>query len=117
MNKSNDSPYGSFAEYSKLNPYWSPVDEYGQIAKNAGDEEAFYGNPLYNATLNTSLKDKYTEVTDNFEGEYDILQGFKAKVRIGFNRKFSRSDQFYPANHLKFNSEQELQKKGSYQIN
>lgn len=61
--------------------------------------------------MNTSLKDKYTEVTDNFEGEYDILQGFKAKVRIGFNRKFSRSDQFYPANHLKFNSEQELQKK------
>ena len=38
-------------------------------------------------------------------------------MRIGFNRKFSRSDQFYPANHLKFNSEQELQKKGSYQIN
>lgn len=117
LNKSSDSPYGNYSEYTRLNPYWSPVDQYGKIEKNAGDAEAYYPNPLYNATLNTSLKDKYTDITDNFEGEYDILTGLKVKARIGFTRKFTRADQFYPANHLQFNTEKDLKKKGSYQIN
>lgn len=117
MNNSSDSPYGAFSEYTRMNPYWSPVDQYGKIAKNAGDEDNFYDNPLYNATLNTSLTDKYTNITDNFEGEYDILQGLKAKIKIGFDRKFSRSDRFYPANHLMFRSKGEIKNKGSYQIN
>lgn len=117
MNKSNDSPYGEFTEYSKMNPYWTPYDQYGKITKNAGDESSFYANPLYNATLNTLLTDKYTDITDNFEGEYDILQGLRGKIKVGFNRKFNRSDRFYPANHLKFRSKTEMKNKGSYQIN
>ncbi|MFR7809724.1 MAG: hypothetical protein ACLU4N_10860 [Butyricimonas faecihominis] len=24
FNRADDSPYGSFSEYTKLNPYWSP---------------------------------------------------------------------------------------------
>ena len=117
INRSSDSPYGEFSEYTRLNPYWTPVDQYGQITRNAGDEEAYYPNPLYNATLNTSLKDKYTDITDNFEGEYDVFEGLKVRARIGFTRKFTRADHFYPANHLKFNTVQELRKRGSYQIN
>lgn len=117
MNKSNDSPYGSFTEYTRMNPYWMPEDESGRITKNAGDKNNYYANPLYNATLKTLLTDKYTNVTDNFEGEYEVTQGLRAKVKIGFDRKFSRSDRFYPADHLKFSSKAELKNKGSYQIN
>ena len=102
MNKSNDSPYGSFAEYSKLNPYWSPVDEYGQIAKNAGDEEAFYGNPLYNATLNTKDETAYTEIRDNFSMDWSISKAFRAVGSFSFTRQESGSDVFYPASHTKF---------------
>src|SRR3989339_840200 len=32
---SNESPYGSFGDYSKMNPYWTPYDEFGNLKKNA----------------------------------------------------------------------------------
>ena len=28
--KSNDSPYGSFSDYTQLNPYWKPYDDNGK---------------------------------------------------------------------------------------
>ena len=31
LNRANDSPYGSFDEYAKLNPYWTPYDENGDL--------------------------------------------------------------------------------------
>lgn len=34
FNKSNNSPYGSFSEYTSLNPYFSPYDEYGNMKKS-----------------------------------------------------------------------------------
>ena len=36
FNKANDSPYGSFSEYTKLNPYWSPRDENGNLKRVLG---------------------------------------------------------------------------------
>lgn len=30
-NESNDSPYGDFSEYARLNPYWAPYDENGLL--------------------------------------------------------------------------------------
>ena len=67
-NVAQDSPYGSFEEYAKLNPYYTPYDQYGQISENivphleTGNsvmvnnwykEIEFQANPLYNAQLNT----------------------------------------------------------------
>lgn len=124
-NNSSDSPYGLFSEYTKMNPYWSPADEFGNVVKNAeiswskyGTND-FYANPLYNVQLNTRLTTEYIDVTNNFYTEWNVLQGLKATVRFGITRKVNSADEYYPANHLKFEQypAEDFFRKGSYQMN
>lgn len=125
-NNSNDSPYGSFREYARMNPYWSPYDEYGNLLKNAEVVERnkegkteFFANPLYNAELNTLLATEYVDVTNNLYAEWYATKGVKATLRFGITKKTSDADEYYPANHLKFAgyTEEDFFRKGSYQKN
>ena len=128
-NVSNDSPYGQFSEYARLNPYWSPYDENGLLSQNIAlqfiddkDKETsdeFVANPLYNASLNTLLRQEYIDVTNNAYIEWMIKPGLKATGRFGITEKRTKADEFYPANHLKFKSysDDDYFRRGSYQIN
>ena len=79
----------------------------------------FVANPLYNATLNTKIENRYLDVTDNLYVEWSVLQGLKATLRFGITEKRTSADEFYPANHLKFYNYtgDDLFRKGSYQAN
>lgn len=126
-NVAKDSPYGAFSEYALMNPYYSPYDENGLIVKNAAlsvdglelDDEEFVANPLYNATLNTKIEERYLDVTNNLYVEWSILEGLRATLRFGITEKRNSADEFYPSNHLKFNNyaEEDFFRKGSYQVN
>lgn len=121
-NIANDSPYGNFAEYAQMNPYYSPIDAAGNIVQNVNIISAvdnFIANPLYNATLNTKLSNEYVDITNNVNIDWTIVPGLKATGRFGITEKRIRADEFYPANHLKFRgfSGDEMFRKGSYKIN
>jgi TonB-linked SusC/RagA family outer membrane protein len=126
-NKSNDSPYGTFGDYSKMNPYSTPYDDFGNLKRNAETGIVPYAgtsslgtlfapNPLFNSTLNTKLSNNYTDITDNLYAELSVLNGLKSTLRVGLTNTSSEADQFYPANHLKFAnySEADFFRKGSY---
>lgn len=131
-NTSNDSKYGNFDEYTKLNPYYTPYDAFGQISSNIVPELTnlpnditvgawyknvkFQPNPLYNAGLNTLLQEKYIDVTNNFELQYFATDALKLTLRFGLSEQRNKSDNFYPANHLKFKDmkEDEAFRKGTY---
>ena len=132
-NKANDSKYGSFDEYTRLNPYYSPYDEYGNLVENIFphieksnsvstnawfEQISFEANPLWNAKLNTLLQNKYIDVTNNFDLQWFVTTGLKATARFGLTEKRSRKDNFYPANHLKFHDyvEDRALEKGSYEL-
>lgn len=132
-NQANDSKYGSFDEYTRLNPYYTPYDEYGKLTENiyphqlytndvtVSDwykEYSFVANPLWNAQLNTLLQNKYIDVTNNFDLQWFIVTGLKATARFGLTEQRSRRDNFYPANHLKFSeySDEMKMRKGSYEL-
>ena len=109
FNKANDSPYGSFAEYTKLNPYWAPRDENGNLKRVLGEfrladwrDASVYYNPLFNATLGTKNFSKYTEVTDNFYVEWQMYGDLKFIGRFGYSQKQDSREDFYPGNHTKF---------------
>lgn len=124
-NVANDSPYGTFSEYAAMNPYYSPYDKNGFLVKNAAlsvdglETTEFVANPLYNATLNTKIENRYLDITDNLYVEWSVLQGLKATLRFGITEKRTSADEFYPANHLKFYNYtgDDLFRKGSYQAN
>ena len=59
-NKAENSPYGTFSDYAKLNPYWRTHNEDGTIREILNPIEVSYGddpiyNPLINKTLNTKM--------------------------------------------------------------
>lgn len=128
--KSNDSPFGSFGEYAKMNPYWTPYDEFGNLKKNAetgiipyvgstSTGTLYAPNPLFNSTLNTKITKDYTEFTDNFYTEVTAAPGMKILLRGSFTSTKNQADEFYPANHLKFQNftGADFFRKGSYKRN
>lgn len=117
--RSDNSPWGDFGDYARMNPYWSAVDpQTGQIARWAYDEVA---NPMYDATLGTLDRETYTSVTDNFYAEWQATEALKLTARLGIAVKRSDADEFYPAKHSKFatsayESTSMQLRKGSYQL-
>lgn len=108
LNRADDSPYGSFSDYVRLNPYWTMYDENGNLKQIAGTTgggaiiEKNYGNPMYNALLNTKNFSKYTELINNFYIEWNILENLKLTGRLGLSKKQNSRDDFYPASHTRF---------------
>ncbi len=111
--KQQDSPYGTFSDYTYMNPYLYPKDKNGNIKQvlKIGDGEEYELNPLYNASLGTKFENAYQNFIDNFSVEWDVLEGLKLKGAVSLNKKMTVGDRFLPANH---NSFYEKDLKGSY---
>lgn len=125
FNKSVNSPYGTFGEYTRLNPYWAPSDEYGRINKILGEfttsatsPTTYYYNPLYNATLNTKDFSTYTEVTENFYTEWQPSKDLRITGRVGFTQNRNASELFYPGDHTRFNemTGENFYRRGTYNM-
>ena len=117
-NWSANSPYGTFDEYTSLNPYWRPYDETGNPIVELGtiQQESYY-NPLYNATLNTKDDSYYSEVRENFSMDWRINEMFRAVGSFAYTHYQNGSDVFYPASHTKFigyDDEDMSDRKGNY---
>ena len=117
-NNSNDSPYGSFSDYSKMNPYWQATDENGKVLRWAEyNDDLKVANPLYDATIGTSFTSSYLEFTNNFYTEWLFHPDWKATIRLGVSQKRNNSDDFYPAQHSMFatyTSQDEIIRRGQY---
>ncbi len=118
-NSSNDSPYGSFSQYYRMNPYSRLYDANGNYIRsydytdNKG-ASAQYSNPLYNTTLNTINNNTYTNITNDFYMEWQILESLKMTGRFGIVRKTTTADIFKPANHTDFINTTDEFRRGSY---
>ncbi len=99
-NKSNDSPYGAYSEYTKMNPYWQAIDPVtNQVTRWA---ESGIPNPMYDALIGTVYQESYTNVTNNFYAEWNINKELKLSGRFSVDLKNSDADDFLPANHSEF---------------
>lgn len=125
-NIATDSPYGTFSEYTRMNPYYTPYDQNGRLVKNVllsveGEDgkDDFVPNPLYNATLNNKIEQRYIDFTNNLYIEWRIIEEIKATARVGITEKRTSADEFYPSNNLRFinYTKEEQSRKGSYQVN
>ena len=122
LNRADDSPYGSFDEYAKLNPYWTPYDENGDLKQIAGSTGGgglvgvTCGNPLWNASIGTKNFSKYTSITNNFYIEWQALTALKFIGRLGLSKTLNAREDFYPASHTRFlgYSEDKFFEKGTY---
>lgn len=123
--KRQESPYGDFSEYAKMNPYWRTHDENGKILKRLGNSgESDYAfrwsrlpvNPLHNATLNTYDRGNNTDITNNFMLEWKVLETLDLRGRFGITKNTDETRVFKPADHTDFAdySEDDMFRKGTY---
>ena len=99
-NKSNNSPYGSFANVARLNPYWRMKDENGNYIKTFNNGAV--GNPMYDGTLNSKDFTTYTNIIENFYTDWDAARNLRLTARVGINAQKNDLQQFTPANHSSY---------------
>lgn len=122
-NRGNESPYGSFVQYTRLNPYWTPYNADGsmkiyleEVRDNGGTYLANFDtydnldgrgsgravNPLYNAGLNTVDRKTYQNVTNNFSAQWQATNWLRISTRLAFTQQRDEMDVFKPAQHTAF---------------
>jgi TonB-linked SusC/RagA family outer membrane protein len=125
--KGADSPYGSFSEYARMNPYYPKTDASGRVVQNvdtwtdrggAGNSirENVVLNPLYNATLSSFSEQEYWELGDLFSIEWNLTEELRLRGLLSLVQKNSSSDNFASpnANEFYFYSFADLAKRGRY---
>ena len=120
-NNSEESPYGQFDEYARMNPYWRAVNADGTVPYYAevGPNGEEYVNPLFNTTLNSRIAAGYFNFSNNFYLEWNIIPELKLTTRVGIDIKKSDAQEFYPSGHTRFENYvgERKMRKGSYQLN
>ena len=123
LNKAQESPYGTFDQYVKLNPYWTERDENGNIQRFFDEDYTYWGgsgnfpaNPLYNATLNTRQTSDYTNITNNFSIEWRPTQTLIFRGTFGIYTQTDNNDNYLPPEHTSFANytDEDYFRRGSY---
>ena len=113
-NRASDSPYGTFSQYAKLNPYENPYEKDGTLKKKLSDGTF---NPLNDGESKTKLLSNYISFTNNFNMEWMVLDGLRIRGRFGLTHKTNEADRYYPTTHSKFADVEDITKRGSYEVN
>ena len=84
---SRNSPYGSFSQYTRLNPYYIPEDAYGEQQKvldnnTVSGQSTIITNPLYDATV--GIKDITNSLNMNatLGLEYMVLRNLRITEQL-----------------------------------
>lgn len=101
---SRNSPYGSFSTYARLNPYYSPYNELGDLAYELRGEEIdnYEYNPMYNSTLNVVDETASKRFINNFSIDWQINPSSLLRGSFSLTQQTNRSDYFRPAAHTDF---------------
>ncbi len=124
---SKESPYGSFSNYVRMNPYYPKTDAKGNIVREidswtdrSGDGGSLNTevvlNPLFEGTLSSFNKTNYLEVNDEFSAEWNITDQLRIRGLISLNQKKTENDNFLSplSNTYYFYSSADLSKRGKY---
>ncbi|MDR0766237.1 MAG: SusC/RagA family TonB-linked outer membrane protein [Odoribacteraceae bacterium] len=109
-NRADNSPWGNFSEYARMNPYLRIRDENGNVLKSVyggqssagGSQTVSFPNPVWNSTINTRNYSIYSQITNNFYMEWLAFTGFKLTGRVGLTLTNDGTEIFYPATHTNF---------------
>ena len=119
-----NSPYGSFSDYAKLNPYCKVRNEDGSYIYQVDIDDRNYPslwrnpvyNPLYNTTLNYRDESGYNDLTNQFGVDWHILDGLRLKGTFAFTVQNTSADVFKSGKHTDFASftGDDFDRRGSY---
>lgn len=120
---SDQSPYGSFEQYTLLNPYYRLTDDNGNRLKAIGEDlvELYPGaktflNPVYEAEeLNNKSFSKGHSISNDFNVKWEINEALKLNASIRYSLSVNESHDFKSPNSYVFNSKP-FEERGEYSI-
>lgn len=107
---SMDSPYGSFSQYTKMNPYDRMYNEDGTVNTNLSWD---LNNPLYEATIGNYSKNGSATFSNTTNMRWDINKMFILTGHFNIGKTTGWSEAFTSPKSLSFKDETDLNKKGS----
>ena len=125
----NESPYGSFASYVQMNPYYPKTDSAGHILQAVDDwlidtrltDSSQYKirnvlNPMYNGTLSSFDRTRYIEIIDAFTADWNITGALRLRGLASITRRKYTTDRFLSplANQFYDYETSRLRERGSY---
>jgi TonB-linked SusC/RagA family outer membrane protein len=126
---SANSPYGNFATYVAMNPYYPLNDANGNSLRELANWNVNTGaegpdqyvtenvfNPLYEAHVGNFDKSAYLEFLDNLSVDYHITQEFRLQAQISLTDHKGTSDQFISptSDQFYYGPADQIQNRGSY---
>ena len=113
--KGENSPYGDFSQYTKLNPYEREKDpETGELIRRFASNNL--KNPLLDATLPNTDYNRYTEVKDNLSVEWRVTSHFQIKGLAALTKNITKNEKYRSAESSEFDTQTDPNQKGSYTI-
>lgn len=110
------SPYGTFQEYTLINPYYRIYDENGVINKvldnhiySTDGYPSYIGgystptmNPMYNTLFQQKDQNKAMEIRNSFRAEYTPLESLRLAADVTLTKSVADLEQFKPSSHTDF---------------
>ncbi|MDO4770441.1 SusC/RagA family TonB-linked outer membrane protein [Porphyromonas sp.] len=121
-NSDRTSPYGTFSQYTLLNPYYRKTNAQGEIPKYLETPISLghtsYGNlianPVHNTKLNTFDRNEALDIRNALKLEYTPMESLRLTLDATISRVQSENNLFKSANHSDFARVIELNDKGIY---
>lgn len=101
----NESSYGSFSDYTTMNPYLPYLDDDGSMLEMIsvpGKNQV--ANPLYDASLGSYDKKKTEDFFNNFSIQYYLNDKVNFKASLALRRKLGNSSKYTSPQAGKFNA-------------
>ena len=120
LNRSVDSPYGSYSQYSRMNPYLPMKDENGEYYKYYyfnpySTSSTKVSNPLYEATLSSFGKSQTQSWTNSLSGRWNITKELYVTGQANLGLSWSKSDTYESPDMAKYENSK-LADKGRYSL-
>jgi len=118
----NESPYGSFSNFARANPYYRKYNEVGGVNKyldtamNMRRGSYTVANPLYNALLNSKNNTKNLAVQNSLQMVLNLKEGLQLQGAFQVNKGVSTLVQYTPPEHSSFDNVN-IFEKGRYRNN
>lgn len=127
----NNSPYGDFSTYVRMNPYYPIRNQNGDIVQELANwrvdtgaegpdqiQTRYVFNPLFEGTLASFDKSSMLEIIDAFSVDWRITPSLNLKSQISLNKSVTSNDKFVsPLSNLFYTyASDQLNNKGTYEL-
>lgn len=113
----DESPYGSFSDYAKINPYYrktaadGSTPRYfersysgGNMIDEMGNPRFIVSNPLFNVFPSSISRNTSLSIQNNLQAIYDLHPALRLQAGLQLNRSIDNQVIFIPPEHTQFDN-------------